>query len=115
MTQFALLAHVRALTTPTIGDIATAMSLDQTTASRNVEVLRREGLLSVERENRRTIVDLTRAGNRALERAFPLWKAAQEEATRRAGGEAAWMDTKRRLASLVGTAENEPPTTLRGR
>ena len=47
MTQFSVLAHARAFGEIGLSELADAMDLDQTTLSRNVELLRRDGFLAV--------------------------------------------------------------------
>jgi DNA-binding MarR family transcriptional regulator len=55
------------------------MNLDQSTLSRNLRGLEREGLVEiaiVERDLRRRAVWLTEKGARRLEAAIPVWRAA---------------------------------------
>ncbi len=59
--------------------IARVLVMDPTTLTRNVRPLERSGLLRVARspeDARRRIVFLTRAGERMVEAAGPLWKQA---------------------------------------
>ena len=95
MTQFIVLAHVRALGgAPTAGELAAALELDQTTASRSIRLLHREGWVTVSKSGRHRIVSLTAKGEGALEAAYPLWQAVQARATASVGGEAAWLALK---------------------
>ncbi len=105
LTQFSLLAHVRALGRMTIGDLTVAMDLDQTTVSRNVEVLRRAKLLSVERAGRRRMIGLTVAGQTALDHAYPVWASRQATLVANIGGEAGWSALRGDLARLTGGIE----------
>ena len=61
--------------------------MDKSTASRNLERMRRRGWLSIEApsEGRGQIVSITAKGSRILRAAYPLWKQAQKEAMRRLG------------------------------
>jgi DNA-binding MarR family transcriptional regulator len=64
-----------------IGHIADALGLDRTTLTRNLRPLEKEGWLRVARDPtdaRARIVLLTRAGERTIERAFPLWEQSQK-------------------------------------
>jgi DNA-binding MarR family transcriptional regulator len=64
-----------------IGALAQALVLDRTTLTRNVQPLEKAGLLRVARspeDARARVVVLTRAGERTIESAYPLWEQAQE-------------------------------------
>jgi DNA-binding MarR family transcriptional regulator len=61
--------------------LADALGLDRTTLTRNLVPLEKAGLIRVARsptDARARIVLLTRAGERAIEEAFPLWQKAQQ-------------------------------------
>jgi DNA-binding MarR family transcriptional regulator len=63
-----------------IGALADVLAIERTTLTRNIGPLEREGLLRVARDPadaRARILLLTRAGERAIEAAFPLWQEAQ--------------------------------------
>lgn len=80
-TQFTLLAALsyERVARPTITDLAHALVLDQSSLSRNLAVLQREGLvkLTAGADKRERVVLLTRAGRAALARGYPVWKEAQ--------------------------------------
>jgi DNA-binding MarR family transcriptional regulator len=64
----------------TLGALAQKLLMDRTTMTRNVQPLERAGLVRVSRspEDARTrVVTLTRAGERMIEEAYPLWEEAQ--------------------------------------
>jgi DNA-binding MarR family transcriptional regulator len=64
-----------------IGGVADALGLDRTTLTRNLVPLEKAGLVRVARsptDARARIILLTRAGERAIEEAFPLWQKAQQ-------------------------------------
>jgi len=105
LTQFSMLAHVRALGPLTVGDLTGAMDLDQTTVSRNVDVLRRAKLLSVERAGRSRIIQLTAAGQAVLDHAYPLWASRQATLVANIGGEAGWSALRGDLARIAGGIE----------
>jgi DNA-binding MarR family transcriptional regulator len=65
---------------PTVTHLAEALVLEQSSLSRNLAVLERQGLIRLtagEDDKRERIVMLTRAGRAALTRGYPAWKAAQ--------------------------------------
>ena len=64
---------------PTVTHLASALVLEQSSLSRNLAVLERQGLLVLEPgdDKRERIVQLTRAGRALLARGYPLWKQAQ--------------------------------------
>ena len=78
-TQYSILARLRFEGPSTLTKLAERLVLDRTTLARELEPLRRRGLLTVipgaDRRSRR--VSLTEAGCSALRAARPLWEAAQ--------------------------------------
>lgn len=80
--QLGLLAQVAAASDDTLGALSRRTGLDQSTLSRNLRTLEREGLVEiamVETDLRRRAVWLTEAGARRLEAAIPIWRKAQVE------------------------------------
>ena len=72
-----------------IGALADVLATERTTLTRNIVPLERAGLLRVARDPddaRARILLLTRAGERAIEAAFPLWQAAQRRVRDAVGG-----------------------------
>ena len=81
-TQFTVLAALAYANDepPTIGELADALVLEQSSLSRNLAVLERLGfvrLVARPEDRRERVVTLLRPGRAALTRAFPLWKKAQ--------------------------------------
>lgn len=71
-----------------VGVLADVLALDRTTLTRNLVPLEKANLLRLARsptDRRAKIVVLTRAGERAIEEAFPLWQRAQEQVSERIG------------------------------
>ena len=89
ITQFTLLATLAQTTPIMINRLAEIMVMDRTTLTRNLRPLTIQGLVWIEEgEDRRThLVLLTRAGEQAMLRAFPLWKEAQSRIVRALGQE----------------------------
>lgn len=78
-TQFSMLTLLRVVGAIPMTRLAEEAVMDRTTLARNLEVLRRDGLVRVRagRDARVRKVELTQAGVAKLEEAFPLWQAAQ--------------------------------------
>jgi DNA-binding MarR family transcriptional regulator len=77
--QFGLMTHVAAAPDDTIGALAERCGLDQSTLSRNLRLLEREGLVEIvtaEKDLRRRAVWLTEQGASRLEAAMPVWRSA---------------------------------------
>ena len=84
VTQFSLVRTVDRLGAPSLTGLAQEMALDRSTLGRNVAVLERMGLLdrSDGADLREWTVALTPRARKLLERAIPLWDAAQERVER---------------------------------
>ena len=78
-TQFTLLSTIAGFSEATINDLARNLAMDQTTVTRNVNLLKRKSyVVVVPGEDRRTrIVSLTAQGLEAIQKAKPMWLAAQ--------------------------------------
>jgi DNA-binding MarR family transcriptional regulator len=89
VTQFTLLVTNRLSGESTINELAERMAMDRTTLSRNLKPLVRSGLLEMQpgEDSRTRLVQLTPAGERALEEAYPLWQQAQQETVSALGEE----------------------------
>ena len=89
-TQFTLLAALNGFGTCTLSELAAWVGIDQTTATRSVELLRRDGLVEVRpgaTDRRVRELALTAAGRKALGAALPSWREAQRHAVERFGPE----------------------------
>ena len=88
-TQFTLLVTNRLTGESTINELAERMAMDRTTLSRNLKPLVRGGLLEVRpgEDGRTRLVRITPAGERMLEKAYPLWQQAQRETVSTLGEE----------------------------
>ena len=84
--QLGLMAQIAALSDDTLGGLAERSGLEQSTLSRNLRRLEREGLIEiamVESDLRRRAVWLTESGARRLETAIPLWRKAHAKLAER--------------------------------
>ena len=77
--QLGLMAHIAAISNDTLGALAERTGLEQSTLSRNLRTLEKDGLIEVaivETDLRRRAVWLTETGARRLEAAIPTWRKA---------------------------------------
>ncbi|MFH6781547.1 MULTISPECIES: MarR family winged helix-turn-helix transcriptional regulator [Methylobacterium] len=80
-TQYGLLATIRGLGSPTMGELAEAMVMDLSGLAHTLKPLTRDGYVSVvpdPRDRRARRIALTESGTAKLKAATPLWRAAQE-------------------------------------
>jgi DNA-binding MarR family transcriptional regulator len=77
--QFGLLTTLSGVAPITINALAQTLTMDRTTLTRNLGLLVKQGMIRIEEgEDRRTrVVYVREAGEQAIERAWPLWQAAQ--------------------------------------
>ena len=83
--QLGLMAQIAAAEDDTLGALAMRAGLDQSTLSRNLRTLEADGLVEiaiVESDQRRRMVWLTETGARRLEKAIPVWRAANARLAR---------------------------------
>lgn len=98
-TQFNLLTAISLAKEPSVTRLAELLELDRTTLTRNLRPLERDGLVKAvpSRDDARLRrMQLTAKGQRALERALPLWEQAQHRLVT-ALGHRDWRDL---IASL---------------
>lgn len=100
-TQFSLLAAASVAGTMPITRLAEEMAMDRTTLTRNLKPLETEGLLQIEPGEDRRVrnVTVTPEGEAALERAAPMWRAAQTRMIDKLGDER-WGDLLRQLQNV---------------
>ena len=81
ITQLAVLVMVAVSDQPQVTDLAEELVMDQTTLSRNLKPLARQGFIDMAPgEDRRTrVVTLTPKGEEALAEALPLWEIAKDK------------------------------------
>src|SRR4051812_29208477 len=79
-TQYGLLAQIKALGAPALGELAEIMVMDASALSHTLGPLTRDGFVSFvvdDRDRRRRRVVLTEAGKARLEQSTKLWSEAQ--------------------------------------
>jgi DNA-binding MarR family transcriptional regulator len=106
-----MLRHIGAAGGAAIGELGEALRLDRSTATRNVEALKRAGyvrLISGDGDRRKKILSLSDAGRAKLSEAIPLWKEAQDHILRELGEDGAenFLSILRDIAAIeVGRSE----------
>ena len=110
VTQYSMLANIanhQAVSVSQLGDI---LLLDQTTITRNVNLLKKNGYVDVTRDTqdgRTKIISLTSTGIEKLNEATPLWMAIQEKVIQDIGLEKYidFYDTLRKIQKVVQSYE----------
>lgn len=79
VTQFSILGKLREQGPIPLTELAEELVIDRTTLTRNLELLRRQGLTTSRpgADGRVREISLTRRGNALLEQAYPYWEEAQ--------------------------------------
>lgn len=88
--QLNLLVAIARMGTARPADLCRLLSMDKSTLSRDLEIMRRNGWLEAEEEARRSrTLRVAPAGRALLERVLPAWGEAQKEARILLGDEGA--------------------------
>jgi len=79
-TQFSLLMAVVGNNGATIGELAQPLGMERSTLSRNITVLQKKRLVTVEEgeDRRQQRISITDSGVSVLRKALPLWQEVQE-------------------------------------
>jgi DNA-binding MarR family transcriptional regulator len=105
ITQFSVLRTAARLEPVSISSLAAEMALDRSTLGRNLTLLRQRRLIADAEASdlRERAIRLTPAAHRLLEKASPLWQAAQSSVERALGKDdvAALFDLLARLEALT--------------
>jgi len=86
--QFSLLRAVHYLKKTTNKELQTILVIDQTTLSRNLKPLIRDGFLTVspdEGDQRRKIIHLSSKGKKLYLKALPIWQKLQQDLVKKMG------------------------------
>ena len=105
VTQFSMLAAIARLGEANLRQLEEALAIDQTTLTRSLGLLERDGLTErVDNPDRRVkAMRLTAKGRATLAAARPLWSLTQDRVLRELGAKG-WADARRRLAHLLDVA-----------
>jgi DNA-binding MarR family transcriptional regulator len=95
-TQFSLLVTVHAMQPAPLSRIADRISVDRTTLTRNLSLLKASGLIETARGDdlRERMISMTKKGDAVIAAAFPIWTATQKRLTSKVGNQS--------VASLMG-------------
>ncbi len=88
-TQYSILQVVMQIGSVTIMRLAEALVTDRTTLTRNLAVLEKKEFIRITEgdDRRERKVEITERGKRALDKAYLLWREAQEKMAGRMGGD----------------------------
>ncbi|MEM8860541.1 MAG: MarR family transcriptional regulator, partial [Chloroflexota bacterium] len=88
-TQFTLLSTISGFGQVKVGDLAQFMGMDQTTVTRNINLLKKDGYVqAIPGEDKRTrIIQLTEKGMKAVSEIHPKWLEAQTQVWNELGHE----------------------------
>src|SRR2546427_3520085 len=116
VTQFSILGAIARLGEANLRQLEHTLAIDQTTLTRSLKLLERNGAIDrvPHPDGRIKAMTLTSKGRKALEAARPLWARAQARVLRELGT-TAWADTQRRLAHLLRVAVKKRPSRGRSR
>src|SRR3989442_1087806 len=105
VTQFSILGAIARLGEANLRQLEHTLAIDQTTLTRSLKLLERNGAIDrvPHPDGRIKAMTLTSKGRKALEAARPLWARAQDRVLRELGT-TAWADAQRRLAHLLRVA-----------
>jgi DNA-binding MarR family transcriptional regulator len=109
--QFGLMAQVAAAADDSLGALANRTGMEQSTLTRNLQALAREGLVEiavVEGNQRRRMVWLTETGAVRLKDAMPVWRRAHKALSAAIAPELA-----QRLAAASESLEAAPSPRVR--
>ena len=101
-TQFSLLAAIKAANPTSITKLAEVLAMDRTTLTRNLQIMRRHGLIRVGPEGyrRARALSLTDSGEAKLIEAYPAWRVAQDRLVAALGTDT-WNDVRVALEHLA--------------
>jgi DNA-binding MarR family transcriptional regulator len=100
--QFTMLVTLAVTGAITLSQLAQQLNTDRTTLTRNLRVLTRKALISVERghDQRQRVIQLTVRGQKTLEAAIPIWEALQKQVQSQLGQQR-WQTLMDSLSELT--------------
>lgn len=88
VTQYSMLINISRLMGITISELAKVMVMDQSTVTRNIQLLEKKGYVYFKEEGtdlRVKLIHISESGKQVLDQAKPLWKKAQRETENQLG------------------------------
>src|SRR5258708_11912763 len=112
-TQFTILVGVAKTQPTSISALANVLVIDNTTLTRSLRLLKKQGLVSVSERGakRQRFLRLTPKGERTLAESLPVWRAAQERFVQSLGADY-WSNFRgelERLAHVAIALETQTP------
>ena len=106
-TQFSLLVVASKCNPVSITELADQLAMDRTTLTRNLQIVKRAGLVQVHpgRNARTKDVKVTNRGRKTLEKALPLWEQAQNKVVDSLG-HTHWNNLVKELRMLADTGRS---------
>ena len=106
-TQLALLRTISIGNSSTISEISREMSIDRTTLTRSLELLKKQDFIQIESssDRRKRIVTITSKGKAKMDKAFPLWEKAQSIIMEKFG-KGNWKEIKMGLSEISNIAKS---------
>lgn len=89
-TQISLLLNISLHGSTSVGELGAILLMDQTTVTRNIEILRKLGYIHITKEDndaRKKSISITQSGASKLKEAMPLWEQAQSRIEQGLGSE----------------------------
>jgi DNA-binding MarR family transcriptional regulator len=104
-TQFAILVGIAKNQPVSIGALADVLVIDNTTLTRSLRLLEKEGLVAISNRAamRQRFLTITANGEHALARSLPAWRAAHERFVATIGPEY-WVELRSELERLAHVA-----------
>jgi DNA-binding MarR family transcriptional regulator len=101
-TQFALLVGIAKLQPVAMGTLAKVLMLDSSTLTRSLRLLEKERMIEISRRAamRQRFLKLTHAGQKALQRSLPLWRAAHARFVTTVGKDY-WLKLRNELETIA--------------
>jgi DNA-binding MarR family transcriptional regulator len=114
-TQFAILVGIAKSQPVAISALAEVLIIDATTLTRSLQLLKKEGLITISDRGRmrQRFLALTPKGEKTLGRSLPVWRKAHERFVATVGRDY-WLDLRNELEKLAHVAvelENPPKDT----
>lgn len=109
ITQLAVLRAVSNGEAETMSHLAEKLSMDRTTLTRNLAPLEKRGLIKIApgKDQRKRLVTLTEKGQRARDKAIPMWEQVQRQVVKQLGEEK-WRKFMADLSEVLEIARKGP-------
>lgn len=86
-TQFSILMTIARESEPSITRIAALLRIERTALSRNLDLIHKQGLIRIDKAAAGNVrlVTLTKAGQKKINEAFPIWEKRQDSVKKKLG------------------------------